>query len=89
MNTNNATATPATASEFAPRPRPDRYQAALNIARDVLDLHRATIIQQRANVIDQPALLLSAFNAAGWGPCEAEDIPPDLLLSVCFALAQL
>lgn len=87
MNTNN-TATPAIASEFTPRHRLTKDRMALSIAGDVMELYHATLatLPEGRDHLD---ILAASFRAAGWGPCEADGIPVDLVFSVCAALAQL
>lgn len=83
MNTNTAPA-----STFTPRSRLPKDRMALNIASDVMELYRATLATPPEGH-DHLGILAASFRAAGWGPCEAEDIPVNLVFSICAALAQL
>lgn len=88
MNTNNATTAPATVTEFTPRHRLTKDCMALSIASDVMELYHATLatLPEGRDHLD---ILVASFRAAGWGPCEADGIPVDLVFSICAALAQL
>lgn len=81
-NTNN------TNSTFTPRHRLTKDRMALSIASDVMELYHATL-STLPDGKDHLEILTASFRAAGWGPCEADGIPVDLVFSICAALAQL